>query len=83
LVIRFTRLLLSGHQAIVIENAALRLQLAASAAPQATGLDRFRSTLLTTLRSLWSGWRGPLLYVQPDTVVRWQRERIRSFWTRL
>jgi hypothetical protein len=25
------------------------------------------------LRHLWSGWRGPLMYVQPDTVVRWQR----------
>jgi putative transposase len=24
-----------------------------------------------------------LLYVQPDTVVRWQRERFRKFWTRL
>ena len=25
----------------------------------------------------------PLLYVQPDTVVRWQRERFRRFWARL
>jgi putative transposase len=35
------------------------------------------------LGRLWSGWRGPLLYVQPETVVRWQRERFRKFWARL
>src|ERR1700745_1563585 len=28
-------------------------------------------------------WRQPLLYVQADTVVRWQRERFRKFWARL
>ena len=37
----------------------------------------------TTLRSLWSDWRHPLLYVRADTVVRWQRERFRRFWARL
>ncbi|MGH9631044.1 MAG: helix-turn-helix domain-containing protein [Bryobacteraceae bacterium] len=36
-----------------------------------------------SLRRMWSGWRGPLLYAQPDTVVRWQRERFRQFWARL
>ena len=35
------------------------------------------------LRRLWPGWRGALIYVQPDTVVRWQRERFRRFWARL
>src|ERR1700745_1099103 len=28
-------------------------------------------------------WRQPWLYVQADTVVRWQRERFRRFWARL
>jgi putative transposase len=83
-VIRFIRLLLSSHQAIAIENAALRLQLAAfrrrRKRPVLTVLDR---VFWTTLRYLWSGWRGPLLYVQPDTVVRWHRERFRRFWARL
>jgi hypothetical protein len=35
------------------------------------------------LSGLWRNWRGPLLYVQADTVVRWQRERFRKFWARL
>jgi len=69
-IIRFIRLLLGGHQAIAIENAALRLQLAAfrrrRKRPVLTSLDR---VFWITLRRLWSGWRVPLMYVQPDTVV--------------
>jgi len=83
-IFRFVRLLLSGHQAIAIENAALRLQLAAfqrkRKRPLLTTLDR---VFWITLRRLWSGWRRPLLYVRPDTVTHWQRERFRRFWARL
>jgi len=75
-VFRFVRLLLSGHQAIAIENAALRMQISAfqrkPKRPLLTTLDRL---FWVTLRSVWSDWRHPLLYVQADTVVRWQRER--------
>src|SRR5271167_420533 len=83
-VFRFVRLLTSGHQAVAIENAALRLQLAAfqrkHKRPVLTTFDR---VFWIALRRLWSGWRGPLAYVQADTVVRWQRERFRRFWARL
>jgi len=34
------------------------------------------------LSLLWTGWRAPLVYVQADKVVRWQRERFRRFWAR-
>ena len=82
--VRFFRLLLSGHQAVALENAALRLQLAAfqrkRRRPVLTTFDRL---FWIALRRVWSGWRRPLLYVQPDTVVRWQRERFRKFWARL
>ena len=75
-IFRFVRLLLSGHQAIAIENAALRLQLAAfqrkRKRPVLTTFDR---VFWITLRRWWSGWRRPLFYVQADTVARWQRER--------
>ncbi len=77
---RFARLLLSGHQAVAIENAALRLQIAAfqrkRTRPALTVLDR---VFWITLRSLWRGWRGPLKYVQPDTVARWHRDRFLRF----
>ena len=35
------------------------------------------------LSQVWSGWRHALIFVEPDTVVRWQRERFRRFWARL
>ena len=83
-VIRFVRLLLSGHQAVAIENAALRLQLAAfrrkRKRPVLTFFDRL---FWVGLSRVWRNWRSPLLYVQADTVVRWQRERFRKFWARL
>src|SRR4051794_33305707 len=83
-VIRFLRLLFSGHQAVAIENAALRLQLAAfQRKRQRPVLKTFDRVFWITLRRFWSGWRGPLLYVQPDTIVRWHRERFRRFWARL
>src|SRR3954462_11933842 len=84
LVFRFVRLLLSGHQAVAIENAALRIQLAAfqrkRKRPLLTTCDR---VFWITLHSVWSDWRHPLMYVQADTVVRWQRERFGRFWARL
>ena len=84
LLFRLVRLLLSGHQSLALENAALRMQIAAfqreRKRPLLTTWDR---VFWITLRSLWHNWRKPLLYVQPDTVVRWQRERFRRFWARL
>src|SRR3954452_24640999 len=84
LAFRFVRLLLSGHQGVALENAALRMQIAAfqrkRKRPLLTTVDR---VFWITIRSLWDNWRKPLLYVQPDTVVRWQRERFRKFWARL
>jgi hypothetical protein len=64
-VLRFVRLLLSGHQAVAIKNAVLRMQIAAfqrkRKRPLLTTLDRI---FWVTLRSVWSDWRHPLLYVQ-------------------
>ena len=81
---RFIRLLGSGRQGVAVENLALRLQLAAfrrkRKRPILTQLDRL---FWAALSQVWSGWRGALLFVQPDTVVRWQRERFRRFWARL
>src|SRR5215510_16082100 len=83
LLFRFTRLLFSGHAAVAVENAALRMQLAAfqrkRKRPVLTCFDRL---FWVGLSVIWNGWRVALIYVQPDTVVRWQRERFRKFWAR-
>src|SRR6516225_8577753 len=80
-IFRFFRLLMSGHQAVALENAALRLQLAGfqrkRKRPVLTTVDR---VFWVTLCRWWSGWRGPLAYVQTDTVTCWQHDRFRRFW---
>ena len=82
--VRFVRLLLSGHQAVAIENAALRLQLAAFRRERKRPiLTAFHRLFWVGLSRVWRGWRGPLHYVQADTVVRWERERFRRFWARM
>ena len=53
---RFFRLLLSGHQAVAIENAALRFQLAAFQRKRKRPvLKTFDRVFWTALRRLWSG----------------------------
>ena len=74
------RLLGSEHQAVAVENLALRLQLTAyrrkRRRPVLTQWDRL---FWVSLSQVWSRWRHALVFVQPDTVVRWQRERFRRF----
>ena len=81
---RFVRLLGSGHQSVAIENLALRRQLAVykrkRGRPLLTHWDRL---FWVGLARVWGSWRDALVFVQPDTVVRWQRERFRRFWARL
>ena len=31
----------------------------------------------------WSGWQEALVFVQPATVISWQRKRFRDHWSRL
>ena len=83
-VVRFFRLLGDGHQAVAVENLALRRQLAAykrkRRRPLLTQWDRL---FWMALARLWAGWRDALVIVQPATVVRWHRERFRRFWAGL
>src|SRR5450759_1601696 len=69
-IFRFVRLLMSGHGVVAMENAALRLQLAAfrreRKRPVLTSFDRL---FWVGLSLIWNGWRAALSYVQPDTVI--------------
>jgi len=70
-----------GHHAVVLENLALRQQLATykrkKKRPRLVGRDRW---FWIALSAVWKDWRRPLYVVHPDTVVRWQRERFRRYW---
>jgi putative transposase len=65
------------------ENALLRQQLLVLRRgvqrPRCTPVDR---ALLVLLASRVRAWRQALLLVQPDTLLRWQRQRFRGFWRR-
>jgi putative transposase len=77
-------LLGSGQHAIALENLALRRQLAAfrkkRKRPILTEWDRL---FWIGLSRVWAGWRGALVVVQPETVLRWQRDRFRRYWAAL
>ena len=72
-----------GHRELVLENLALRQQLTAlkrtARRPQLRTRDRL---FWIVLARTWRNWRGALVLVQPDTVVRWHREWLRRRWTR-
>jgi hypothetical protein len=65
---RFVRLLGSGHQAVAVENLALRLQLAAfKKKPKRPVLTQWDRLFWVGLSRVWSSWRDALVFVQPDT----------------
>jgi hypothetical protein len=33
------------------------------------------------LSGIWPDWRSPLVFVRPETVIAWHRQRFRVFWT--
>ena len=70
--------------AMQLEILALRHQLAVyqrnARRPRLTPADRI---LWIWLARVWSGWRDVVVFVQPETVVAWQRRRFREHWTGL
>ncbi len=66
---------------LVLENLALRQQvvvlLRAGRRPRVSTLDRW---FWVVLRRVWSRWTEVLVFVKPDTVVRWHRAGFRLYW---
>jgi len=81
---RLLFLLLGGHRTVILENLALRQQLAIykrnSKRPKLAPRDRW---FWVVLSRAWKGWRQALVVVHPDTVVRWHRACFRRYWARL
>jgi putative transposase len=80
--LRTVGLMCRGHEAVALENLALRQQLAALSRTrkrlQLRPTDRFFWILLA---KAWPEWRTALTVVQPETVVRWHRHWLRRQWT--
>jgi putative transposase len=82
--LRLLPFLFGGHRQLALENLALRQQLAvykrAVTRPKLRTTDRL---VWVGLARVWAGWRQALVIVSPDTVLRWQRRRLRDYWTKL
>ena len=76
--------LLRSQRALRLENIALRHQLTiyqrTVKRPRIRPEDRI---FWSWLSRHWAPWREVLVFVQPGTVIAWQRKRFRDHWTRL
>ena len=72
-----------GRQALILENLALRQQLAVykrmEKRPRLRPTDR---AFWVWLSRLWGGWRAPLILVRPETVIRWHQQGFKLYWRR-
>ena len=72
---------LTSRNNLVLENLALRQQLAAyqrqKAKPTIREMDR---VVLAAVSRLWDGWKDAVFIVQPDTVIRWHQNLFRLWW---
>ncbi len=82
--IRFILLILAGEKQVALENAALRQQLAVFKRnvprPKLTKRDRL---FWICLYMVWQDWKSALMFVQPETVTSWHRDRFRRYWWKL
>ena len=82
--VRALRAVLRSRSDLVLENLALRQQVQVlkrrRPRPQLDDADR---AFWVAMRRAWRGWAGRLILVEPETVVKWHRERFRRYWAEL
>ena len=80
-IVRAFAMALGSRRDLLLENLALRQQLAVFKArgkrPRIGPADR---AFWVLLRRLWARWAHALVIVRPDTVVRWHRAGFRLYW---
>jgi putative transposase len=73
-----------SHHSLRLENMALRHQLAiyqhSVKRPKLRPADRL---LWVCLSRLWPSWQQAIEFVQPRTVIAWQKQRFRDYWRQL
>src|SRR5256712_6974545 len=73
--------LLRARRSLLLENLALRQQLAVlKRRHPRPRLDLLDKLFCVAVRRFWSGWQQSLIVVTPETVVRWHRAGFRSYW---
>ena len=81
LIIWSLRALLKSGGTLVIENLALRQQLAAYARCQKRVHVQHQERMFwATLSKVWASWRSALIIVKPATVIAWHRRGFQRYW---
>ena len=82
LVTNAVRSALRSKRDLMLENLALRQQLAVLTRQRARTRTKPADRLFWSwLSRYWPGWRSTLVMVQPETVIRWHRTAWRGYWT--
>ena len=72
---------LRSHRALALENLALRHQLEVLKRNTKRPHIKNRDWLFWTIFArIWSDWRKQLLFVRPETVIRWHKAGFRRYW---
>jgi putative transposase len=73
--------LFRARRSLLLENLALRQQLAAlKRRRRRPRLSLFDKLFWVLARRFWSGWKQTLIVVNPETVVQWHRAGFRLYW---
>ena len=77
----FIRSLVISRESLVLENLALRQQLATYLRPcRRPRLRRFDRAFWVLLSKLWREWSTTLIIVKPQTVISWHRQGFKLYW---
>ncbi|MHC4213096.1 MAG: integrase core domain-containing protein, partial [Planctomycetota bacterium] len=81
LIFEFIRLIFRSKQSIVLENLALRQQLAVQKRsvkrPEIKNADRI---FWAWLSRFWNDWKSALIIVKPSTVIAWHKKGFKFYW---
>ena len=81
LMIALARVLFRSRLELMVENLALRQQLAVFKRKRSRpGLRPADRAFWVLLRQVWRDWANALVLVQADTVVDWRRQGFKLFW---
>jgi len=84
LIYEFLKLIFMSKHDIVLENLALRQQLAVQQRsmkrPKIKNRDRI---FWIWLSRFWNNWRSSLIIVKPSIVIGWHKKGFKSYWRRL
>jgi hypothetical protein len=83
IILRGLATLFRSRRALALENPAIRQQLAVlQRNAKRPRLRRWDRGFWVLVSRIWSDWQNALVFVRPETVIRWHRQGFRLYWGR-